>query len=30
MDIDKDKKSLCPDEWLETKFFIIKFKKYES
>lgn len=24
--IDKPKKGLCPDKWLDTEFFIIKFK----
>ena len=28
--IDKPKKGLCPDKWLKTEFFIIKFKLYES
>ena len=28
--IGKPKKGLCPDKWLNTEFFIIKFKWYES
>ena len=28
--IGKPKKGMCPDKWLDTEFFIIKFKKYES
>ena len=28
--IGKPKKGLCPDKWLDTEFFIIKFKWYES
>ena len=24
--IDKPKKGLCPDKWLDTEFFVIKFK----
>ena len=28
--IGKHKKGLCPDNWLDTEFFIIKFKWYEN
>ena len=28
--IGKPKKGLCPDKWLDTEFFIIKFKWYEN
>ena len=28
--IGKPKKGLCPDNWLDTEFFIIKFKWYEN
>ena len=28
--IGKPKKGLCPEKWIETEFFIIKFKWYES